>query len=600
MQKIILFIKEFRIYNKKELLIAFNSLPKKTFRFFVITFLVSIISVILLISKINSMFLVEVPENGGTIKEGIIGVPTLINPVIANSDADKDMVALVYSGLMRKTSDGNFMPDIAESYDLSSDGKTYTFKIKDNIKFHNGNKLTVDDIIFTINKIKDPSIKSSKKSSWDGINVEKIDDYTIVFNLNEPYISFLDNTTIGILPQDLWKNVKNNEFNVSPMNIKAIGTGPYKIESVSKDNDGIPKIYKLKRFDSFILGKPLIKKIYIISFSNEKDMVKALMNKTIDQAGGISPENMDNVKKIKPIVYTATLPRIFGIFLNPKNNKIFEDKSVIKAFDLALNKKEIIDRVLKGYGSIINNPIPEKILNNTSNNEQFNNLNIEQANLLLDKNGWIIGDDGIRKKGGATSKTVTKKVNGKNVTQIIKENTPEEKLSFTLITGDNPELKEATQIIMEQLSQVGAEVDTTKIYESGQLNQIIRNREYEALFFGQIVNHESDLYSFWHSSQISDPGLNIAMYTDKEIDNILESVQNITNTKDRLSKYEQLVKEFNENTGAIFVYSPEYIYVTKHNINNIYLGNITIPSDRFTYVYKWSTNTDKIWTFFKK
>ena len=601
MHKFILFIKEFRTYKKKELLDAITSFSKKQFIIFMGVLAVAFISMVIILGKVNSMFLVDVPISGGTITEGIVGVPTLVNPVIALSDADKDLTSLVYSGLMRKTPEGKFIPDIAESFTVSPDGTIYTFIIKKDIKFHDGKNVTADDVIFTIEKIKDPIIKSPRRMGWDGVNVSKKDDYTVVFILTQPYISFIDNTTIGILPSSLWKNINANEFNLSPLNTKAIGSGPYKIKSVSKNNDGIPKKYELERFNNFSLGKPRIKHLNIISYANEKDLIKALLDHSIDQAGGISPEYIESIKKGNYAIHTATLPRIFGIFFNSDNNKIFTDQAVIKAFDKAIDRQDIIDQGLGGYGSMIYNPIPEKIIPGYSE-EKYNNNIIDEARLILDKAGWIVGEDGIRTKGGATTKTVTKKVGGKTVTQTVtvKSTTPAIRLSFSLTTGDTPELKQTTILIKEQLKKIGAEVDIQKVYEIGQLNQLIRARDYEALLFGQLINYESDLYSYWHSTQRTDPGRNIAMYNNKKVDTILESIQKILNSDDRIKKYEDLAKEFNINIPAILIYSPKYLYVTSPNLNNISLPNITIPSDRFLSIYTWSTDIDKVWKIFTK
>ena len=601
MHKFILFIKEFHIYKKKELLGAIASFSKKQFIIFVGILTVAIISVIILLGKVNDMFLVNLPISGGTITEGIIGVPTLVNPVIALSDADKDLTSLIYSGLMRKTPDGKFIPDIAESYTVTPDGTNYTFIIKKGLKFHNGKNITADDIIFTIEKIKDPTIKSPRKIGWDGVSVSKKDDYTVVFTLASPYISFLDNTTIGILPSSLWKNVNVNEFNLSPLNTKAIGSGPYKIKSVIKNGDGISEKYELERFNDFSLGKPKIKYLNIISYANEKDLVKALLNHTIDQAGGISPENTNNIQKSNFVIRTATLPRIFGIFFNGNNNKIFKDQAVVEAFNITIDRQAIIDQVLGGYGSAVFSPIPEKIIPNDST-EKYSIETIAEANLILDKAGWALGADGIRTKGGTTTKTITKKVGQKTITQTVtvKSTSAPERLSFSLTTGDTPELKQTTLLIQEQLKKIGVEVDVSKIYETGQLNQIIRARSYEALFFGQVVNHESDLYSFWHSTQQTDPGLNIAMYSNKKVDTILESIQKIPKSEDRINKYEDLLKEFNNDIPSISIYSPKYLYVTSSNLNNISLLSITVPSDRFLSIYNWYADTDKVWKIFTK
>lgn len=599
MHKFILFIKEFRIYKRKEMVEAVESFSKKQFLVFFTILGAALIFVLILLAKINLMFMVSIPVSGGSINEGVVGVPTLVNPVNSFSYADKDLTALVYSGLMRKNTDGTFIPDIAESFSISPDGLNYTFILKQGLKFHNGEKITADDVIFTIEKIKDPIVKSPRKLEWDGIRIEKIDDYTVVFILTQPYISFLDNTTIGILPSSLWKSVNVNEFNVSPLNnIKAIGSGPYKIKSVTKNSDGIPEIYKLERFNQFSLGKPLIKNINIISYANEKDLLKALTSGSIDQAGGISSENTLLIKKEDYAIHEITLPRIFGIFYNRNNNKIFTDPSVVKALDLALDRQMIVDEILNGYGSIVYNPIPEKILKNEQI-EKYQYPNIEEANEILEKAGWIKGEDGIRKKGGTTTKTTTKKVGGKTVSQTVKTTEPEIRLSFSLTTGDTSDFKKTTLLLKEQLNEIGVEINE-KIYETGQLNQLIKNREYEALLFGQFINHESNLYSYWHSSQINDPGLNIAMYNNKKVDTILESIQKTSEIESRLEKYISLAGEFNNNIGALLLYSPKYIYITSKNLNNYSFNDITVSSDRFNSVYQWAADTDRVWKFFTK
>ena len=600
MHKLILFIKDFRIYKKKELRDAITSFSKKQLFIFLGFLTIAIISTIIILGKINSMFLVEVPISGGTINEGILGVPTLVNPVLAISDADKDLTSLVYSGLMRKTDEGKLIPDLAEDMPTITNEINYTFKIKKDAKFHNNKNVTSDDIIFTIEKIKDPTTKSPRKIKWDGISITKIDEYTVVFTLSQPDISFLDNTTIGILPSNLWEKMDVNEFTISPLNTnKAIGSGPYKIRRVNKDKDGLPKEYKLERFNNFSLGKPLIKNFNIISYANEDELVKALTDNKIDQAGGISPEYVEKIKKEDYKIHTATLPRIFGMFFNSNNNTIFNDKAVISAIDKAINRQNIINQVLGGYGSIVYSPIPEKIIS-TSFKEKSENIQIEEAKLLLDKAGWLVGGDGIRTKGGSETKNVTKKVNGKTVTETTKSTTPITRLSFSLITGDTPELKQSIILIKEQLEKIGIEVDIKKIYETGQLNQLIKSRNYEALFFGQIINNESDLYSFWHGSQRVDPGLNISMYNNPKVDSLLESIKKTLNVTDRINKYKTLKDEFNKDIPAILIYSPKYLYITSPKLNSINILNITTQGDRFSSIYKWSVDKEKVWKFFAK
>lgn len=598
MHKFIKFIKEFSIPKKKELLKAIDSLSKKEFLFFSILIIISIISILTILFKINNYFMVDVPQKGGSIREGIIGTSVLINPILSISDADKDLTSLIYSGLMRKNEKGELINDLAESYEVSPDGKTYRFFLKKDLEFHDGELFDADDVIFTIEKIKDPLIKSPRKAIWDNVEIQKENDFTIVFNLKEPHISFMENTTIGILPSHLWKNVNIQEFGVSRLNINPIGTGPYKIVKVEKDKDGIPQKYKLRNFRNFSLGIPNIKEIEILSFSNDKELIKALIDGDIDQAGGVSPENLEKIKNSNFNIKTGTLSRTFGLFFNTNNNKILEDSSVIKSIELALNKDFIVEEVLKGYGISILNPIPENILK-INEEYKFSPTQIDEAISILEKSGWRKGDDGIMEKGGKITKIVTKTVKGKKVEESITvDEGPVIKLLFSLTTGDTPELKQTATIIKNQLEKIGIDVNTEKIYETGQLTQVIRNREYESLFFGQRVNYESDLYSMWHSSQRTDPGLNIAMNNNKNIDTILENIQATQNKDNREVKYKEMIEEFNKNPKFVMIYSPQYIYITSKKLNNIELYSLNNQSDRFNSVYKWYAKKDRVWKIF--
>lgn len=602
MHKFLSFIKEFRIPQKNELKKALDSFSKKEFYFFVSILVIAFLSMFSILNKLNDKFLVDIPVSGGSITEGIIGIPTLINPVSAISDADKDLVSLVYSGLMRKDSNGTFVPDLAESYTISDDGLVYTFVLKKGLSFHDEKSLTSNDVIFTINKIKDAMIKSPRKALWDDITVEKVDDRTFVFKLKQPYISFLDNMTVGIMPEHIWKNVEDAQWTISPFNTKAIGSGPYKINSIVKNNDGQPEKYILKRFTKFALGFPHIKNITIVSYANEKELISAIKSGDIDQASSISPKNIKEIGS-SFVINTTSTPRIFGIFYNSANNKIFTDPNVVKAIDLALNRQDIVDKVLYGYGTAVKSPIPETIL--STKDKTVSNTNNEEsiriANDLLEKSGWTKKEDGTRSKGGVSTVTKTKKVGKKTVTEKVKvDNGPIVKLAFSLTTGDTPELRYSTEIIKKELEKIGINVNTEKVYEMGPLNQVIKERGYEALFFGQIINHESDLYSFWHSSQRKAPGLNISMYSNIKVDKILEDAQKMMNKDERVAKYQIFKEEFEKDLPALLIYSPRYIYVTSKELNNLNLNTLINPSDRFSSIYLWYANKDRVWKIFTK
>jgi len=597
MKKVTDLIRAIKLPTKDEIKKAINSLTKKEYVAFILLFTVLLISTLILLQKINGLFLEEVPISGGSLSEGIVGTPRFVNPVLSLSDADKDMTALIYSGLMRKKNNGELENDLAEKYEISKDGLNYTFTLKSGLTFQDKKPLTSDDVVFTINKIKDPNIKSPRKLNWEGVTATKLDDRTVEFSLKQPYASFLSNLTIGILPAHLWKDVSPEEFSFAELNIKAVGSGPYKVSSVKNKSSGIPEYYKLQAFNKFALGKPYISSLTVNFYPGEKEMLKALAAGDIEQVSAITPERAEYLKGRGFSVQTAVLPRIFGLFFNQNQSSLFTDKKVILALERAIDKEEMINKVLSGYARAIQSPIPKNMIDYTSwsgtenaeapvpTQEEIDAARasrIDDAQKILADDGWKLNTDGVMEKK-----------NPKNKKEILK-------LEFSLSTSDATELQSAAELIKKDLEAIGARVEL-KIYEISSLNQdIIRPRKYEALLFGEIINNEGDLFAFWHSSQRNDPGLNIAIYTNAKVDKILETTLGNLDKKERLDKYAQFEKEIEKDKPAIFLYSPEFIYVVANNVSGLIINKITNPADRFSEIYKWYRESDKIWRIFKK
>jgi len=140
-----------------------------------------------------------------------------------------------------------------------------------------------------------------------------------------------------------------------------------------------------------------------------------------------------------------------------------------------------------------------------------------------------------------------------------------------------------------------------KVFEIGNLNQsIIRPREYESLFFGQIISNESDLFAFWHSSQRNDPGLNIASYTNSKVDGLLEKILSSQNEDERNKYFSDLETEIKTDYPAIFIYSPDFIYLMDKKVQNIVIDKIILPSERLTHINDWYIRTEKVWDFLNK
>lgn len=571
-----------KLPHKHEINTAISAFSKKEWVIFLIFFGLLVLSTLGILQTINKSFMVSIPTYGGSITEGIVGTPRFVNPILATSPADQDMVALIYSGLMRKNADGTITPDLAEKYEVSKDGLEYTFTLKDDATFQDGTAVTADDVIFTITSAKDPIIKSSQKINWDGVSVEKIDEKTIKFNLKQPFASFLKNTTLGILPMHVWQNspIELHEGNTDP-----IGSGPYLVSNINKQSSGTIDSYELTAFKKFALGEPYIKNINVNFYQNEKDLTEALSGGTVDQISSITPGSALELSKKDYTIDQAVLPRVFGLYFNQNQNQLFIDKAVVKAIDQAIDKDRIIREVLAGYGVAIDNPIPPNMveyqklstLSETSRAETLEKISADLA-----KAGWTKNAEGFLEKTTTDSK--------KKKTTVP--------LTFSISTSNAPELSKAADLITEDLRSIGMNVDV-KTFDIGNLNQsVIRPRKYDALLFGQIVNHESDLYAFWHSSQRKDPGLNIAMYTSAKVDKILEDAFSITDRDARIKKYLQFEDEVRKDMPAVFLYSPKFIYVVSPKIHSATLDHITTPSDRFANIYSWYINTDQVWKIF--
>ncbi len=546
------------------------------FLFFVVLW-IFIISSIFLAWLINKETLVEIPTYGGEISEGVIGIPRFINPLIAISDTDRDMTMLIYSGLMRATNEGALIPDLAKKYEISEDGLEYTFTLKENIYFHDNTPVTADDIIFTISKTQDPALKSPKRASWDGVLVEKIDDTKIKFILNKPYSPFLENTTLGILPKHIWENASTEQFSFSQFNTKPIGSGPYKVKKIKRNSSGIPEYYDLVAFKKFALKKPYIKKIRINFYLNEEELIKKLNENTIESVNAISPKNAEQLKRNGYNILQSPLPRVFGLFFNQNQAPIFANLAVRKAINYTINKERIVNKVLYGYATVIDNPIPPGSLGYIED-EEIQKTDIERAKSILSKNGWSLNED---------SKILEKKT--KKETQILK---------FSISTSDIPELKDVAEIIKQDLSQIGIMVEV-KVFETGDLNQnVIRPRKYDSLLFGEIIGRDSDLFAFWHSSQRNDPGLNIALYANINADKLLDEARTIADNAIRIEKYKKFQEEIKKDVPAVFIYAPNFIYILPEKIKGVSLGSTSVPSERFLNVYEWYINTDHVWKIF--
>lgn len=529
------------------------------------------------ILALERSLLVEVPAYGGTLVEGEVGSPQFINPLLAVSDADRDLSALVYAGLMGISGSGELVQVLAESYTVGDGGKEYTFTLREDAMFSDGTPVTADDVVFTVEKAQNAALKSPKYADWAGVNASASDSRTVRFALAKPYAPFPWLTTLGILPSRVWRNVSNEAFPFSTLETSPIGAGPFMVRSVARDASGLIKSVSLDANPRYALGRPYLDSIHFIFYSRGEDLADALADGEVESAYGIAAS----------AALKAPYARVFGVFWNQSEKQVYARAEVRKALSTALDRSAIISSALGGYATAIMGPVPPGVGIKQALVLQSENPTATAAT-ILQSGGWAY-DSSARAwslkapaKGGSAS----------GAKQTLDR--------ITLRTSNVPELKNVASAVKADWEKLGIAVDI-ELYEPGDLSQnVIRPRKYEALLYGMVIGRDQDLYAFWHSHERNDPGLNIALYANKTVDALLENVRGTiewaTHTKS-LQKIENIVAA---DYPAAFLYAPDFIYAVPHDLRGVMLPQVITPADRFATAASWYRATEAVWPFFAR
>ncbi len=513
---------------------------------------------------LERQFLVEIPSRGGSLTEGVSGHPRFINPLLALSDADRDLTMLTYAGLMGYGKDGGLVPVLAESYTVSEDGKTYTFTLRDGIRFSDGTPVTAEDVVFTVQKAQDPGLLSPRLADWANIAVRTQDSKTVVFTLPTAYAPFLEDATLGILPSHIWRNVSNEQFPFSPYMEKPVGAGPFTATSVRRDKDGVIQRYELAAFDQYALGRPYLSRISFVFFDTDAELAEAYARGSVESAEGVA----------SPDALMAPYSRVFGVFWNASKNPVFARIEVRRALSVALNRDALVDDVLGGYGAVAEGPVPPGLLGSVEHDHDHGDPTTEAAD-ILESYGWSY-DAGARAWTHKDAGT----------------------LSINLATSNVPELRAIADHLREDWEKLGVEV-TIEFHEPSDLvASVIRPRNYDALLFGMVVGRDQDLFAFWDSSQRNDPGLNVALYANRAVDDLLEKIrteQDPAMLADDLASLNALIAA---DYPAAFTHAPMFLYAIPEDLHGVALGSVAEPSDRFLSAAFWYRHTQAVWPVF--
>ena len=645
----------FKVLNKKEI-IAFAGLA-----------IVFFASLIFLIHSFYVNHTNIVPADSGKLREGILGQPQFINPLYAySSDVDRDLIELVFSGLMKYDSNANIVPDLIKDYRVADNGKSIEFSLKENAKWHDGEPLTIEDVIFTVNLVQDSDYLSPLRANWQGVELEKTSEYKGIFRLKQPYSGFLENlANLKIMPKHIWQGAtvqamtSNTELNL----LAPIGSGPYKVSKTSQRSDKTVKSITLIANKNYYDSAPHIQKLELIFFNKEEDLINSLKKGAIDSASIENSGSIDIAQFKNSEARILKTTNYFSVFLN-NNKDPFKNKNIRTALTMGTDKTELLQTALGGKGTVIDSPIIPAFYG-FGEPQNTISYNIDEANKLLEQNGFEL-KDGLRQKviektsafkfkatlqSGSSGNDVKKlqeclaqdpniypsgeitgtfgadtkqavilfqekykdeiltpsgltKGNGRvgagtiEVLNKVCFAVPDEAvyLSFKIKTGNHPALIAAANDLKAQWEKLGVRAEVV-VLDNMEMKRVIRERDFDALLFGEKLGAIPDPLPYWHSSQVIDPGLNLSLYQNTDLDSLLEkqrSYYDFTNP-DRTKTLEAIQNTLVADAPAIYLYAADEVYLTSKKLKGFDLEKIIDSSKRFTNITNWYLGEKRTW-----
>jgi len=554
--------------------IFFKALARKLSWLEKIVILLFLLIVILEAINISKIFYyrnaVVVPQKGGFLIEGVVGRPQFINPLFARSEVDKTLSSLIFTGLVSYNENKEIIPCLAEKWEVSADKKDYKFYLRRDITWHDGYPFNAEDVNYTVAVLQNPDYNESLKYVWEDVRIEKVSDYEVIFHLSKPYPLFLENLTIGILPHHLWVDIPVKEFKKSALNINAIGLGPYKIEEVAKGRSGKVSSFKMRANENFAVASPFIENLEIKFYDSKDELLKGFASGDFSSFGMYSSDDLRSVKKNRGYNnYYVYLPQYVALFFNQKRSSSLSDHAVRQALAYCLDKEKINSIATFSAGRVINSPILPGYLGYEEQIKKYD-CNVKGASTILSQAGWVDqNNDGIREKD-------------------------EKALIFDLVIPAEEQFVRTADELSKQWRGIGIQINIKKV-ESVSLEQdYIKNRNYDMLLVGENIGSDPDPYSYWHSSQIEYPGLNLALYENGEVDRLLEEARQSNNANIRIKNYKKFQEIIADDLPAIFLYQPVYIYKIYNKVKGIDLSGITNSWDRFFNIYNWYVKFERV------
>lgn len=513
------------------------------------------------------------PVVGGVYSEALVGSPVRLNPVLDfYNQVDFDLNRLIYSGLVRFDDRGLPHGELADSWGIAKDGRSYSFSIRPNAFWHDGAPVTSADVIFTIGLLKDEAIPipPDLRAFWQQVEVVALDDKTLQFRLAEAFSPFLDYLAIGILPSHLLGSLSPGELIDAPFNLQPVGSGPYRFQSLEVSEDQITGIL-LQASSNYYGQQPFIQELHFLFFPDAETALSAFEQGEVMGVGHIPTDLIGRALANEEMqIFTGRLPKLNLVYLNLDNKDLpfFKDLEVRRALLMAVNRDWIINHLLGGQAILANGPIfPENWAFYGGGSRVA--FDPDQALERLKKAGYTIPAAGgrSREKDGV-------------------------RLEFELAYPDQPSYAAIAEKIQQDWQRIGVIVTLKAVPYAELLEKYLQPRTYQAALVELDLSRspDPDPYPFWHQAQITS-GQNYAQWDDRQVSEYLEQARVLDDLNERSRRYRNFQVRFATEIPALTLFYPTYSYGVDRSVFGVSMGPLHDPSDRFNNVTSWYLQT---------
>ncbi len=518
-----------------------------------------------------------VQTRGGTYIEGMAGYPQLINPLFSPfNDVDRDLCALIFEGLTTVDEHNQIAPALAQRWERSEDGLSYTFYLRDDVYWQDGEPFTADDVVFTIKLLQSPDFPALHPHAglWRSVTVEKVGAHAVKFVLAVKYAPFLDFTTVGIVPEHILGDTPVSELVQHPFNYAPVGTGLFKVQELD------PTSHIVLETNPYhpLWGKTMLDYVEFKFFDSDRHVLAAYESGKVMGVAHISTLDLARARANPDLqILSARLSGYGLVFLNLQadDKPFLQDRRVRQALLYALDRRALIDEALAGQGVVIHSPImPQSWAYNPETPRYEQDLGM--AVTLLEQAGYKLPDP---------HKIALEKLDAQQA-KIRDKNG--QRLALTLLTDTEPSRVALAQAVAAQWAEVGVQVDVRAVELSELVLNHLRPRQFDAVLLEWPSQLDPDPYPMWHETQIKGEGQNFSGFVNRDASEAIEVARQLTDRGERKRLYDQFQDIFAQEVPAILLYQPIYTYGVDKKVRNVQIAPLFDPSDRFRNIWQWS------------